>query len=137
MAVDPQTLLSEVACYSCMASDAGMMSLLKLGLLRQIVLAQNPMADVTAQGLLTQAQCFSCFGAGAGEMKLMELALLAQIATNGSAGGGGGSNPPSGIVSPNGNVIGAPGATYFNKTDSTFWEQTSAVTANTGWIQLI
>lgn len=65
------------------------------------------------------------------------VALLCQIQINGSTGGGGGSggNPAPGVVNPNGNVTGAPGANYYNSANATVWVQASAVTSNTGWVQ--
>jgi len=112
-----------------------MVGLLKLALLKQILLAQNPVADTSPQALLAQANCFSCFGVGPGEMQLMELALLAQISANGTGGGGIG-NPAPGVVNPEGNVTANAGATYFNTANSTFWEKASGA-GNTGWVQLI
>lgn len=44
---------------------------------------------------------------------------------------------PPGIVNPNGSVTAAPGATYFNKANSTFWFHNDTVVSNTGWVQLI
>jgi hypothetical protein len=76
MASDPQSLLTQAQCYQCYASDRGMMTLLKLALLQQIVLAQNPGAATDAQSLLTAANCFSCYGANPGLMMLLKLALL-------------------------------------------------------------
>lgn len=50
---------------------------------------------------------------------------------------GGSGNPAPGVVNPNGNVTGAPGANYYNTANQTFWQQTSATTSNVSWIQLI
>lgn len=164
---DPQTLLTAANCYSCFGSDRGLMELLKLGLLKQILIAQNPMAATDPQSLLSQANCYSCFANSPGIATLLELALLAQIAANGSTGGGGSGavssliagtnitlspgtgvgnvtinstaagNPAPGVVNPNGVVTGAPGAVYVNTANQTLWIQESAITANTGWIQFI
>lgn len=54
--------------------------------------------------------------------------------TNTASAGG---SPAPGVVDPNGVVTGKPDDVYFNTAASTFWVQASAVTANTGWIQLI
>lgn len=83
MATDPQSLLTAATCYDCYLPQAW---LLKLGLLKQILLNQNAMADTTPQGLITAAQCYDCPPLYA----LYELGLLQQIVANGSAGGGGG-----------------------------------------------
>lgn len=63
------------------------MELLKLALLRQILLTQNPNATVDPQTLLAQANCYSCYGATPGMMQLLELALLDSIATSQAAAG--------------------------------------------------
>ena len=63
--------------------------LLKLALLQQILLAQNPNAVTDPQTLLCQANCYACFASSPGTMALLELALLAQIAANPGGGGGG------------------------------------------------
>lgn len=64
------------------------MQLLKLSLLRQILLANNPVADTSVQTLLSQANCFTCIPPGM--WSLIELVLLTQIVNNGGGGGGGG-----------------------------------------------
>jgi len=75
VATDPQSLLGAVQCYDCYLAQY---NLLKLALLRQILLAQNPNAATDPQSLLNQAACYSCFSS---QWALMELALLAQIST--------------------------------------------------------
>lgn len=89
MATDPQSLLASASCFSCFGSDRGTMELLKLALLRQLVMASNPMAVLDPQTLLSEANCLSCFGSSPAQMQLMELALLSQIAAGGGTGGGG------------------------------------------------
>ena len=72
---------------------------MKLSLLAQIAISQNPMAATDPQSLLTQAQCYQCFGSG-GLWTLMELALLAQIANSGGSGAVciiGGVGAPAGV----------------------------------------
>lgn len=78
------------------------MELIKIALLRQILLAQNPAAVTDPQTLLSQAQCYVCFANSSTYLALLELALLAQISNNGSTGGGGsGTNQiTSGTVNP-------------------------------------
>lgn len=85
MATDPQSLLSQANCFSCFGSDRGMMELLKLALLKQLVLAENPMAATDAPTLLAQSNCYSCYGSSPGIMQLLELGLLAQLVNGQSA----------------------------------------------------
>jgi len=86
MATDAPTLLASSNCYNNFSAQFG---LLKLGLLQQIVLALNPMADTTPQTLLSSSNCYNCYGPGT--WPLLELALLQLIVQNGGGGGGGGS----------------------------------------------
>ena len=86
MATDAQTLMSLVSCYTC--ETPGNWQLLKLALLKQILLASNPMADTSAQGLMNQATCYSCVTPGL--WPLLELGLLAQISAAGVSGGSAG-----------------------------------------------
>jgi len=78
MATDPQSLLNGAACYNNYSAQSW---LLKLGLLKQILLNQNPMAATDPQSLLSSAQCYNCYGPGV--WPLLELELLSQIATGG------------------------------------------------------
>jgi hypothetical protein len=96
-AVDPQSLLTSAECYLCFQDEP----LLKLGLLRQILLASNPMADTSPQALLSSANCYLCFGNSPAQLMAMELSLLAQIAVSGGGGGGGGSGGVHFVLSPN------------------------------------
>jgi len=84
MATDPQSLLNSAACYNNFSAQ---FQLMKLGLLRLIVLNQNPMAATDPQSLLNSANCMNCYGPGA--WPLLELALLQLIANGGGTGGGG------------------------------------------------
>lgn len=86
----------------------------------------------TAQSLMTQA-----VGLGYDALSNRQLKECLLVAAQSGGGGGGGGNPAPGVVNPNGNVSAAPGAEYFNTANSTFWVQASAVTGNTGWVQLI
>lgn len=45
-------------------------------------------------------------------------------------------NVAPGNVDPNGRVNGRPGQTYFNKSNSTFWEKASGRNTDEGWVQL-
>jgi len=87
MATDAQSLLSEANCYSCHAANEFTATLLKLGLLRQILLASDPMADTSPQTLLAAANCYSCYASNPFTLSMMELALLAQIAGGSGTGG--------------------------------------------------
>lgn len=120
MATDPATLLSESNCFSCYASP-GTVQLMMLALLRQIVLAQNPMADTSPQALLAQANCYRCF---AGTESLLMLALLAQIANNGGGGGGSGGGVFEGSGAPSGLQPGQDGtkaAIYLDTDPGGLW----------------
>jgi hypothetical protein len=87
--------------------------------------------------MAVNAQTLIIAAIGAGYAALSDRSLrecLLVVAQSGGGGGGGG-NPAPGVVNPNGNVTGAPGAQYFNTANSTMWVQASALTGNTGWIQ--
>lgn len=86
MATDANTLLAEVKCFEC--SPPGQWQLLKLGLLKQILLANDSMADTSPSALLEAAKCYAC--SPPGFWMLYELALLQQIVANGGGGGGSG-----------------------------------------------
>jgi hypothetical protein len=85
MATDAQTLITETSCYQCLSS--GQWQLLKLGLLRQILLASLPMADTSPAALLEAAKCYACLSPGM--WQLLELALLQQIVDGGGGAGSG------------------------------------------------
>ena len=86
MATDANTLFDETKCFECLAP--GQWQLLKLGLLKQILLANSPMADTTVNTLLEAAKCYACLSPGM--WPLLELALLQQIVDAGGAAGVGG-----------------------------------------------
>lgn len=78
MATDAQTLVTQARCYLC--NGVTLFQAMKLSLLAQVSLLQNPTRDVSAQALIAAASCYSCFSySNLGEM--MELALLNQIAS--------------------------------------------------------
>jgi hypothetical protein len=95
MATDANTLLAEAACYDC-GTPPGQWQLLKLGLLRQILLASDPVADTSPAALLEAAKCYVCMPPGL--WQLLELGLLQQIVAGGGTGGGGGVT--CGVVDP-------------------------------------
>ncbi len=133
MATDAQTLLTEAECFECFAANGYMLNLMKLSLLRQILLAQNPMADTTPQALLAAANCYTCYAGNDYALKLMELALLAQIVGGGSGTGGAGS---VGAGSPEGVVVANPGTSYYDTVGLAFWYKLTGV-GNTGWFQVV
>lgn len=92
-ATDPQTLIASAACFNCFLPVGG---LLKLGLLKEIALALNPMADTSPQNLINIATCYRCVA----QPDLLELGLLALIAQNGTPGGGGLSGITEGTSNP-------------------------------------
>lgn len=77
--IDPQVLLKLASCYQCNSGNPYELTLIELALLRQIALAQNPMADTSPQTLLNDARCYKCFGANVYMLTLMKLALLQQV----------------------------------------------------------
>jgi hypothetical protein len=135
MATDAQTLLTEAQCYECNGANDYSLLLMKLALLRQILLASNPVADTTPQALLADASCFSCYASTPYMLQLMELALLAQIVDAGG-GGGGGSLVTLGVVNPEGVVTDNPGALYWNKAGKVLWVKETGV-GSVGWWQIV
>lgn len=111
MATDRNTLLAETACYSC--TSAGVVKVLELGLLRQILLALDPMADTSVNTLLASVPCYACLPAG--QQALIGLALLKQIVDTGGGGG-----VEYGIVDP---VAAPPGNSgmFYNTTSGAVW----------------
>jgi hypothetical protein len=116
MATDVNTLLEASKCYENCAAP-GQWQLLKLGLLQQILLASNPMADTSVNALLEDAKCYACLSPGI--WMLLELALLQQIVNNGGGGSGGstlcGAGAP--VAAPSGTC-----ALYINTVDGTLYE---------------
>jgi len=107
-----------------------------------VAVASSITSKITAQQLINALVSFIAanvnIGGGAIILQGNGSASFASGAVTISASGTvSGVFPPPGIVNPNGNVTAAPGATYFNTANSTFWVQASAVVANTGWVQLI
>lgn len=76
-----QTLIDLVNCYEC--ATPGTWQLFKLGLLKTIVQALNPMADTSAQNLIDLTTCYDCPPLYA----LYELGLLTLIQQAISGGG--------------------------------------------------
>jgi hypothetical protein len=131
--VDPQSLLASANCYLCYQDEP----LLKLGLLRQILLALSPMADTSPQTLLANAKCYLCFGNSDSQLRAMELSLLAQIAQN--PGGGSGTGDVFRVISPLdptslGNVQG-PAICYDDI--GNFWIKDNATNDALGWTKII
>lgn len=85
MATDAQTLIDAAKCYEC-AGSPGQWELFRLGLLQQILLSNNPMADTSPQALMDAAKCYACYSPGL--WQLFELALLQQIVSGGGGGSG-------------------------------------------------
>jgi hypothetical protein len=90
MAVDYKTLYTSASKYigtgACSDYEA-----LKLALLEQVALTQNPMAATDINSLLSTASSSGYSGASHASIpQLLELALLNIIATSGGGGGGGG-----------------------------------------------
>jgi hypothetical protein len=111
VATDANTLLSEVKCYAC--QPPGIWQLLKLGLLRQILLAHDAMADTSVNTLLENVKCYECIPPGM--WHLLELALLQAILAAGGGGGGTG-GVLCGVVNP----VADPGVAcaFYYRTDT-------------------
>jgi len=127
MATDTNTLLADTVCYSCLSP--GEWQLLKLGLLKQILLASSPMADTSTNALLEAAKCYECLSPGI--WQLIELGLLQQIAAAGGTGGGGTGGVTCGVADP----VAAPAnaCTLFYRTDTgTLWMWNGAA-----WVNII
>lgn len=75
-ATNAQTLFDEGKCYLC-NTTANTAQVLRLALLRRILLAVAPTADVSVAGLMTYGACFGCYGMT--EVDIIELSLLDQI----------------------------------------------------------
>ncbi len=76
MPLDPQSLLSDAACFECL-STASASELIELALLKSILLGVSPMAATDPQSLFTQSKCYLCMGVS--QFQALKLALLAQI----------------------------------------------------------
>jgi len=71
-AIPAQTLFDETKCYACLG--ASIPQLLKVGLLRRIVLAEDPTADLSVNALMEYVKCYLCNGTVSG-LDAIELAL--------------------------------------------------------------
>lgn len=133
-AVDPQSLLDSASCYLCFSEQP----LLKLALLRQILLAQSPMADTSPQALLNSANCYLCMGNSPALLQAMELSLLAQIVQTGGGGGGGGGGVffVASPTDPNGTVTATRPALCYDDIGN-LWEKTNATNDSAGWEKII
>lgn len=114
MVTDANSLLSEVACYNCVGLG-GVGKLIELGLLRQILLALNPMADTSTNALLETVGCYNCLLPG--QQTLIGLALLKQIVDGGLGAGGG---VTYGTVNPTTAPVNDSGL-YYNTTSGEVW----------------
>jgi hypothetical protein len=126
MATDANSLLAEAACYGC--TGQGLLQLLKLGLLRQLLLASDPMADTTPNTLLASAACYGCVSDK--DRQLLELGLLKAIVDAGGLGTGGITTGTDAPTDPP-----ASGAGVYYKTDTFNLYVWNPDTSN--WDQLI
>lgn len=123
MATDAQTLLEETTCYQCNAANGYSLEMIKLGLLRQLLLANNPNAMTDAKSLLQAASCYQCYAANSYMLKMLELGLLQQLVLNGGGGGG-----PAGFV-----TCGTGAPTTAPTSSCGFYIQTDSVPAGQVW----
>lgn len=85
---EPSILANDARCYSS-CIPMGMQPSVVISLLAELLLIQDPMADVTARTLAKSASCYSnCIPPGE-QLAVMNY-LLYQIWVNGGGGGGGG-----------------------------------------------
>ena len=132
MATDANSLLEAAKCYACLSE----WPLLKLGLLKQILLANNPVADTSVNTLLDQAKCYACLTPGF--WPLLELALLQQIVNAGGGGGGGSGSVLKGTGNPNGVVTSTvTAAIFYDPIAGSIWEFNGAANTNVGWVQIV
>lgn len=90
MATDAPTLLADAKCDLCNSPSEYSLLLEKVSLLKQILLAHDPMADTSPQALLAAAKCYHCYAANPFMLLLIELGLLKQLVESGGGGGGAG-----------------------------------------------
>jgi hypothetical protein len=126
MASDAKTLIALGNCYASFGASEQQLLVMKLGLLRQLVLNQNPMADTSPQTLLKQASCYNSYGASPYMLLLMELALLGQIVANGAGVQHGTGTPMSNGLPAN------PGSAYIQDDTVSLW-----VVANGVWYEIV
>jgi hypothetical protein len=123
---DPASLLAQAQCYDC----AGLpWQLLQLGLLKQLVLLSNPVADLSPQALMNQVSCYACLSPG--QWQLLSLAMLSLLVQAGGTGGG--SCLLCGTVNP----TTAPSCTcaiYYNRATGGFWDWDSDLNQ---WVQFL
>lgn len=133
MATDATSLMASAACYTC--APPGQWQLMKLGLLKEILLAANPMADTSATGLMQSAACYACLPPGM--WQLIELGLLRQLVDGGGTGGGGGgvletTGDPEGVVTSN-----TVPALALDCNTGALYAFCGTAGGNTGWFPLI
>ncbi len=73
-----QTLMDRASCFACISPS--FLYPLKVALLRSILLASSPSADVTPQGLMDRALCFACLTPGI--IQVLRIQLLCNILTS-------------------------------------------------------
>lgn len=113
----PNALVAAANCYACALGDK---DLIKLGLLKDILLALDPMADTSPNALVAAAKCYAC---APGFYPLFELGLLLLIAN--SISGGGASGVTCGTADP----VAAPSGTcglYYRTDNGSLWKWNGA-----------
>lgn len=118
-------------CYE--ATPPHQWQLMQLGLLRQLVLAANPMADTSPSALMQQAACYTALPPGF--WPLLQLALLKLLVDGGGTGGGGvlsTTGDPEGVVSSS-----ATPALAVDCNTGALYVYCGAAGGNTGWFALI
>ncbi len=132
MSTTANALLAEVACYANQTDRQWL--LIKLGLLKQILLSVNPMADTSPSALMQAAGCYACQSPGF--WPLFELGLLKQIVDGGGLGAGGGvlatTGDPEGVVTSS-----ATPALAYDCASGALYVFCGVAGTNVGWQALI
>lgn len=126
MAVDAatQTLIDQAACTDCQIPQG----FVWYAVLAALIDVNNGVAVPTDSAtLMAQASCLEgCIPAGYLPYVILQAVRGVSSLPTGNAGAG----------SPEGVVTGAPGSTYYNTSDQSFWVKGSG-TGNTGWQQVV
>lgn len=85
VACDPQSITTDARCFTCLGEKS--LVAMQVYLLGQILLAADPMADISPQALATASRCYLGCMSGKG-LIAAQVYLLCQIAGGGGGGPG-------------------------------------------------
>lgn len=77
--------MATAKCFACLPPNQ--LDTIRVELLTQILLASNPVANVSPSALLEAGKCFTCLTPK--DLKVIEVQLLSEILTGGGGGGSG------------------------------------------------